>query len=357
MGSILLICLLQSCNRDTSRDTTPVLEAGINSIPTQHLDAPPAERKYSYLERELEYLMVIWPGEYDNVEQLDFDKMAKKDGEENGGHLRIHTFVEKIDVSSFGAYALYVEEYKNDNPNTISRQAIYQLSPDEAANGMKLEIYHFKQPEPRLSLNSPMDFIKDLTPSDSLLERGCELLLVREGMAFRGKTIDKYCNSDEEDISVDYQIRISDQEYWFENELYNSKKQSILPDHLQPPVYQLEKARCFTCMIDFPREEGGRPVVTKHYIQIHDQGGKFEFDYDDGRHMVFGMRNTWSFGMQRETFVIFIQEGSQSGKTLIYSWGEPGADRIGFNPGWIRAQCDLDTPRNRLLQHSLRPDS
>ena len=131
----------------------------------------------------------------------------------------------------------------------------------------------------------------------------------------------------------------------------------MIADDEQLHWYNLEKARCFVCMIDFPREEGGRPVITEHYIKIHDQGGKFEFDYRDGRHMVLGMRNTWSFGMQRETFVIFIQAENQEGKTLIYSWGNPGADRIGFNPGWIRVQCDLDTPKNVKLQQELRPDS
>lgn len=37
--------------------------------------------------------------------------------------------------------------------------------------------------------------------------------------------------------------------------------------------------------------------------------------------------------------------------------GEPGADRIGFNPEWIRVQCGLDTPKNIALQHGLRRDS
>jgi len=68
------------------------------------------------------------------------------------------------------------------------------------------------------------------------------------------------------------------------------------------------------------------------------------------------MRNTWSFGMHRETFVIYIVDKATQ-KTLIYSWGNPGADRIGFNPGWIRAQCDVKSPRNVKLQKELRPGS
>ena len=113
--------------------------------------------------------------------------------------------------------------------------------------------------------------------------------------------------------------------------------------HLQ---WELERARWFACMVDFPRESGGQPVVTGHYIKMHDQGGTFPFTHPDGRDMVLTMRNNWSYGMQRETFVIVIQDGDESGPTLVYAWGAPGSDRIGVNPGYLRVQCDLDTPRN-----------
>ncbi len=317
------------------------------------------ERTYTYQERELEYLMTIWKGEYDNVEQLDFDKALKKTTPQEGGHLRMHSFVERVDLPGFGDNVIYVEEYKDNNPNELSRQCLYELKPDEAAKAIRIKVHHFKTFNPRKSLKKNLDFLKDLNPDSALLEQGCDILMQREGMAFVGKTEVKNCIQDSSSpmLNLDYQIRVTENEYWFGVVKYDKGSAARLGDERQLSPYKLEKARCFACMIDFPKEKGGRPVVTKHYIKIHDQGGKFEFDYGDGRHMILGMRNTWSFGMQRETFVIFIQEGSQQGPTLIYSWGEPGADRIGFNPGWIRVQCDLDTPKNVKLQHGLRPGS
>ncbi len=65
----------------------------------------------------------------------------------------------------------------------------------------------------------------------------------------------------------------------------------------------------------------------------------------------------WSYGRQRETLVIVVQEGGDTSTTLVYGGAEPGSDRIGFNPDWIRLQCDLDTRKNRNFQHWLRPDS
>lgn len=321
---------------------------------TKQLD----ERKYTLLEREMEYLMTIWPGEYDNVEQLDFDKFGGRITVEKGQHLRVHSIVQRVDLNSFGEYVIYEEAYQNDRPEELFRRAIYVLTEDKEKNAIRINIHHFKDQKGYLSIGNALpDFLPELNPVSNLLETGCPMLLRREGMAFRGSTIDKDCisNPEQRGQSLDHQISISENEYWYEDIVYDKDQRPMLSSEQQP--YMMEKARQFVCMVDFPREKGGRPVETKHYIDIHDQGGKFEFDYTDGRHMVLGMRNTWSFGMQRETFVIFIQEGSQEGPTLIYSWGEPGADRIGFNPGWIRVQCDLDTPKNRALQHALRPDS
>jgi len=310
-------------------------------------------------EREIAYLQNIWPGEYDNVEQLDFDKYSDRKDPASGAHLRMHTFLRAVDLPQFGPNVFYQETYQNDDPNDIYKQHIYALSPMDNGHSILIKTFSFATTKATLGLDKELKLSKSLQPNSPQFEKGCEMILEREGMAFVGRTRDVACHKNPEhaDQGIDFQIRISENEFWFRNQTRDLETNQLIEDPKALSWYQQVKSRCFACMIDFPREKGGRPVNTVHYIKIHDQGGKFEFDYTDGRHMVLGMRNTWSFGMQRETFVIFIQEENQKGKTLIYSWGNPGADRIGFNPGWIRVQCDLDTPKNNKLQQDLRPDS
>jgi len=338
---LVLLTLTMACEHPpvSEKETPSVVQAQMKQ------EVPTPEKKYSLMERELDYLLTFWPGEYDNAEQLFFDETVGKTEVKQGRHLRMHSYVELISLPAFGPSAIYLEEYRNDNPAEVNRQCLYVLSPDDKAKAIRIKVFHFREPRAQLATGKDFGFLDKLTPNSQSLRAGCELLLHREGMAFVGEVVEGSCpgNLGESESEAAYQLRIAKDRYEFRSGASS--------------WYLLEKARCFACMIDFPREKGGRPVETKHYIKIHDQGGKFEFDYTDGRKMVLGMRNTWSFGMQRETFVIFIQEGSQKGPTLIYSWGEPGADRIGFNPGWIRVQCDLDTPRNVLLQERLRPDS
>ncbi len=334
--SLLLLLnaiLMSSCDfgqSDIAQDVA-VVQAALPPI-IQMVPDSTQERKWTYLEREIAYLMNIWPGDYDNVEQLDYHKYAHPDPEVQP--LRLHASVEHLVNEAFGENVLYVEEYISDDPSQLTHRAIYQLQPNEEKHHIEVRVYKIQA-----ALSIEKEDLEALSPSSPSLHQDESIILSREGLYFKGK-------GKKQSVET-VRILIDENRFFVRRNIYESGK----IDH------QMEKARCFVCMIDFPREKGGRPVKTEHYIDIHDQGGKFEFDYSDGRHMVLGMRNTWSYGMQRETFVIFIQEGSQEGKTLIYSWGEPGADRIGFNPGWIRVQCDLDTPENRQFQKDLRPDS
>lgn len=173
-----------------------------------------------------------------------------------------------------------------------------------------------------------------------------------------GTTEENSCLSYEDEQHYhDYQVRIAKEQYWFRERLLDAETDAVIKQIADFSWHQLERVRWFACMIDFPGEPGGLPNVTHHYIKIHDQGGAFSFAHADGRPMILTMRNTWSYGMQRESFVIAVQEGDESGRTIVYSWGSPNSDRIGLNPGHMRVQCDLDTPKNVKMQNWLRPNS
>ena len=156
---------------------------------------------------------------------------------------------------------------------------------------------------------------------------------------------------------VDFRFRLSEDAYWFRERVTRAGNGEIVSQTADFTWHQLERARWFVCMIDFPRPTGGPPVVTHHYVRMHDQGGTFAFTHPDGRDMVFTMRHNYSYGMQRETFVIVVQDGDETGPTLVYAWTEAGAEYIGVNPGYLRIQCDPDDARHRRMQEWLRPDS
>ncbi|MEM7704572.1 MAG: chromophore lyase CpcT/CpeT [Pseudomonadota bacterium] len=313
------------------------------------------ERSYTLLERELEYLMELWPGDYDNREQVQFDFNVGKRSPAQGGHKRVHSQIRRVDLPTFGEHVLYAKTFGDNNSDNVIRHHLYELKADETAKAIRIRVHQFKNGGRYSGAAANPAILDSMTRDDTTVAAGCDLLLTRDVDAIVGGTAPGACAAASENggESLDYQVRISETGYWFHDRKITNDS-SAEP---QLPWYQLERVRWFQCMLDFPREDGGRPVNTVSYVRIHDQGGTYPFTYRDGRDMVFTFRNTWSYGMQRETLVIVIQEGDETGKTLVYGWAEPGSDRIGVNPGWIRLQCDLDTPKKRKFQQWLRPDS
>lgn len=323
------------------------------------LKAIAEERRFSLLEREIEYLMEIWPGDYDNREQVQFDNNAGKTTVEDGAHARVHSRVSRVHLPKFSEYLLYVEEYRNNDPANLTRQQLYELIADEASSAVRVRRHNFRDGTKwQGSLNESVA-LRGLTRKDTTSQEECDLLLRRDVDALRGATSSRTCKTATEDKSrsIDHEVRITEQGYWFREREVAADGDKALKDSRDYSWTQLERARWFQCMVDFPREDGGRPVNTVGYVRIHDQGGAHSFTFRDGREMVLTLRNNWSYGMQRETLVVVVQEGDESGPTLVYGWTEPGADRIGVNPGWIRLQCDLDTAKMRKFQQWLRPDS
>ena len=317
------------------------------------------DRRYSLLEREIEYLMEIWTGDFDNREQIQFDFNVGRRSWEEGAHLRIHSQIRRVDVPAFGEYALYVEEYRDNDPSNIFRQRLYEFIADEEEDAVRVRLHFFRDGDRWLGAHENPGVLEGLTRDDTQTLDGCDLFLRRDVDAITGGMKHQACQFGDGDNArySDYQVRVTETGYWFRDRTVSVATGEMLEGMADNSWHQLERARWFQCMVDFPREDGGRPVNTVDYVRIHDQGGSYPFTYRDGRAMVMTLRNNWSYGMQRETLVVVVQEGDESGPTLVYGWTEPGADRIGVNPGWIRLQCDLDTPKMRKFQQWLRPDS
>lgn len=312
------------------------------------------ETGFTPQERELHYLFKMWPGDYDNQEQVSFDARAR--GEAVADQPRVHGVVRAIDLPSLGEYVLYSEEREGDDPAKTRLRQIYVLSADEEARAVRVKSYAFKAPQRWRSVVGPEDSLAKVRARDLVFLEGCDILLRRDGESHAGAMEEASCRDGVDDGYRERHIRISEDYYSTKDRLTNERGEEI--DAIAGArARNMKRARWFACMVDVPKDIPGRSNYTQHYIKIHDQGGAFSFTHPDGREMTLLMRNTWSYGMQRETFFIGVFEGDASGKLLVYGWGMPGADRIGVNPGYVRIQCDLDTPENVALQKGLREES
>lgn len=311
------------------------------------------EADVSYIDRELDFLMSIWPGDYDNQEQISLDSNAAAG--QILGQGRFHAVITPIEVTNIGAHAVYVEVSMEGDLTELYQQRIYVLEPDKATPAIRMKPYALKKPTNYKGAGWDAESLSKLNSKDLIKLHGCDLLLHRDDDSFYGVNNPETCVSHEQDGFLSRSIRIARNKFSFNDQLTSGENGKIISSTVKPRV--LRRARWFACMIDVPKNTPGKSDYTQHYMRIHDQGGTYPFVHPDGRPMTLLMRNTWSYGMQRETFFIGVLEGDVNGKTLVYSWGMPGADRIGVNPGFVRIQCDLDKPGVLELQQGLRPDS
>jgi len=311
------------------------------------------ETGYTPTERELNYLMKIWPGDYDNQEQVSFDARARQETADQ--QPRFHALIHRLELPSLGPNMLYIEERENDDSEKLTYQRLYALSADEDEKAVRVKTYRLKSEDKFQAAGRDLTELSKIKAGYASYQEGCDMLLRRDGESLTGETQPGRCKNGEDSFLTRH-IRMSKTQYSFK-EKQTDKDSKVLSAVADFRPRNMKRARWFACMIDVPKDTPGRANHTQHYMKIHDQGGSFAFTHPDGRDMTLLMRNTWSYGMQRETFFIGVLEGDVTGKTLVYSWGMPGQDRIGVNPGYIRIQCDLDTPENVKLQKALRSES
>lgn len=311
------------------------------------------EADWSYLDRELEYLMMIWPGDFDNQEQISLDQNSAAGQIQGQG--RFHAVVTPVKNSDLGDNAVYLEISMDGDLNKIYQQRVLILTPDKTANAIRATSYVIKNASDYLGAGRQSDKLSQLQKRDLNEIKGCDILLRRDDDSFYGENDPQTCAAEEQQGHLKRSFSISANNFSFNDERTTKQSNEVLSSTIMPR--KMRRARWFACMIDVPKNTPNKSDHTQHYIKIHDQGGTYGFTHPDGRAMTLLMRNTWSYGMQRETFFIGVLDGDVNGKTLVYAWGTPGSDRIGVNPGFVRIQCDLDQPGILELQQGLRPDS
>lgn len=273
------------------------------------------ERSFTLLEREIIYLSEILPGTYDNWQQTNIERAWAMG--EPGDFARVRLDVSRQGSADAAGPAFDVEMRNGAEPDASATRIRYVLTADDSAGAIRAVAHNAAD-------DAPMP--------------DCDLLLRRDLFSIAGEKAGPNCSG------APAAMRASD-----------DRIDVMLEEGGE--WRRLRKAREFVCMIDVPKNDPLTANHTQHYIDVHDQGGSFDFVHPDGRNMRLLLGQDWSYGMRRDTFFIGVLDLDDNSRTLVYSWAEPGADRIGVNPGWIRVQCDLATEANREMQQRLRPDS
>lgn len=143
--------------------------------------------------------------------------------------MRGHGQISRVDLPAFGEYVLYVEEYQDNDPSSIFRQRLYELSADEDEKAVRVELHFFKGSNKYVGAHGDPSKLEGLSPDDTIFVEGCDVFLKRDGDVIACSIKYKACVfSDSENRRYsDHQLSIREDGYWFRNRTrsYNTDAQ------------------------------------------------------------------------------------------------------------------------------------
>ena len=149
------------------------------------------------LEGQLKEIMKEWPGTYNNDVQIAKIKAEGKDVwkiDDSGknGYLQLQSHYIKVDKPEIGNHVIYVEEYRDHQPNETYRQRIYTLNVDKVEGKIKVKMWPFKDKKKFVGAWNNPTLLKSISKEDvSAYPDKCDMIVRKVGekyhMAFNGK--------------------------------------------------------------------------------------------------------------------------------------------------------------------------
>ncbi len=172
----------------------------------------PIEKIAKTPNEQLAEIMALWPGRYHNHQQIETvtkagDSVWLLDDTGKNGWLQIESHYIKIDNPIIGENVLYVEEYRDHQPDSIYRQRIYTLAID-STNTIRVKMWPFKDKKKYIGAWKNPKVLENLTLEEiSAYPDKCDLIVQKDGNVYTMNMNGKDCafgNS-----VFNYQVKLS----------------------------------------------------------------------------------------------------------------------------------------------------
>ncbi len=299
------------------------------------------------LQRDLMIISELFPGTYDNNEQVYFDNRLDLPAAER--HERVASEVRRIPNDRFGQNAFFILDYWYEQDRWHPR--IYSFHVDENENAIRMKMHAFIgfDRTPYLKAHDDLSVLEDLSPEDlTTLPVGCDLIWRPIVHGYHGKMDDKACVYEEsgETVYADYQMMLDDRALWKADVI--RRLSDDMQVNSEPEVLHKQlKARWFTCNMGF---SGDGTSGNFSRLRVHDQGGEYfvpqpTADKPD-RQIGIRLRNVdWAMnnvatGFTNDVFVMYVVERSgDDDRNITYTWGAPEETSVGLNLQWMITSC------------------
>lgn len=294
--------------------------------------------------RDLKLLTQWFSGQFDNEEQVWFERDPRSATPESERHERIHVTHQRLDLPAFGDQVFYVEEYKGNNPDELIRQRFVVFSAEAGSESIRMQQGFFKDAASfRGGVDKP-ELFAGLQPAQVFFMNECDVFWKRVGGQFHGAMNPKACvfgEGEKRRYSVHNLILSSDQ-YWRVDSTFLVSDDSLHVGHPVDEPYRLRRAKNFYCDVVFHDDEGNAEEIEG--IRLHSQGGTAEVVRSgDGAVFTLLMRDKeYPYYETRPDFIYFSVREKGQPRSIVYSVNDTQSRRLGVSVGWLNAHCYLE---------------
>lgn len=301
------------------------------------------------LDKDFRLFMQMFPGEYDNHNQVMFAEEAGVP--EDSHHERIHHFFVPVTLPAFGEHVVFVQQYMDNDPDNVYRVRLYTFSLDYEEGAIRLAILRPKDRDAIIDAHEDPSKLAGVTPDDFVNVPGCDVFWVREASHFRGYMKPRACTiqsrRDGRTIIIDDDLLLTEDQIWISDRAEYADGSYAFGNKAGIP-HKNVRVRPFSCWAAIRREqEEGWFFVND--VAIHDQGGVAEIVTDESPARSFYLRMgrpVWPSGNNKSSTVLYVHgqdDEGEMGESLSYGWSSYDADRVGVNLKMLglQASCSL----------------
>jgi len=296
--------------------------------------------------RDIKILTDWFEGEFDNSEQLWFERFEAAKVPEEERSERIHTTHIRLDMSEVGKHVFYVEEYMDHDPENVIRQRFVTFESDLDENAIRMKQGFIKNGKSYYGAKN-LDKIKK--GSVTFLDT-CDVFWQRSANQYEGKMKAKECvfgEGDERRYSV-HDMTLSEDKYWRTDATFLVADDSFYKGTVIGRPTQMRKANRFNCEVTFRPEDASLSfeefrAQTQEIknLSIHSEGGTFEaIRESDGKKFTYLMREKeYPFYPERPEFIYFSVKEEGANRSSIFTVNDIDSRRLGGQFGGIAAFC------------------
>ncbi|WP_350284574.1 chromophore lyase CpcT/CpeT [uncultured Croceitalea sp.] len=229
---LLLVIAIVACKEQKKTETPEKVETEVKVATTA--------------EEQLTEIMSFWPGKYNNDRQIEEAKNRGEaiwllDNTGKDGWLQIESHYIKVDNPAIGKNVLYVEEYRDHQPDSIYRQRIYTLDIDSTKT-IRVKMWPFKDKKkyvgawknPKVLANLSVEEINGYPDK-------CDLIVKKDGDAYDMNMNGKDCafgNS-----VFNYQVRLTKDVFAYRDKITKLDTDELLSTAANYAYHSLDKIK------------------------------------------------------------------------------------------------------------------